>query len=60
VGGSSEGLGHIPPALPCFCFKRVAGKGTGYRYFGAAKQLPGVKELFETEAPKLVLGRVGR
>lgn len=31
-----------------------AGKGTGYRYFGAAKNLPGVKELFEVEAPKQV------
>ncbi|WIA21849.1 hypothetical protein OEZ85_004225 [Tetradesmus obliquus] len=27
-------------------------RGAGYRYFGAAKQLPGVKELFEKEAPK--------
>jgi pre-mRNA-splicing factor ISY1 len=25
-----------------------------FRYFGAAKQLPGVKELFEKEAPKPV------
>lgn len=25
----------------------ASGKGMGYRYFGAAKQLPGVKELFE-------------
>jgi len=31
-----------------------AGKGTGYRYFGAAKTLPGVKELFEVEPPKQV------
>lgn len=31
-----------------------AGKGAGYRYFGAAKALPGVKELFEAEPPKLV------
>lgn len=29
------------------------GRG-GYKYFGAAKQLPGVKELFEKEAPKQV------
>jgi pre-mRNA-splicing factor ISY1 len=29
-------------------------RGAGYRYFGAAKQLPGVKELFEKEAPKPV------
>ena len=29
-------------------------RGPGYRYFGAAKQLPGVKELFEKEAPKQV------
>jgi pre-mRNA-splicing factor ISY1 len=31
-------------------------RGAGYRYFGAAKQLPGVKELFEKEAPKPVSG----
>jgi pre-mRNA-splicing factor ISY1 len=30
------------------------GRGPGYRYFGAAKQLPGVKELFEKEAPRQV------
>ncbi|KIZ04778.1 putative Pre-mRNA-splicing factor ISY1 like protein [Monoraphidium neglectum] len=30
------------------------GRGGGYRYFGAAKALPGVKELFEKEAPKIV------
>uniref|UniRef100_A0A7S0YSL6 Pre-mRNA-splicing factor ISY1 n=1 Tax=Polytomella parva TaxID=51329 RepID=A0A7S0YSL6_9CHLO len=29
------------------------GKGAGYRYFGAARNLPGVKELFEKEEPKL-------
>ncbi|KAI8469333.1 MAG: Isy1-like splicing factor [Monoraphidium minutum] len=32
----------------------ASGKGPGYRYFGAAKELPGVKELFEKEAPKIV------
>jgi hypothetical protein len=32
----------------------ASGRGPGYRYFGAAKNLPGVKELFEKEAPKLV------
>uniref|UniRef100_A0A7S3QV93 Pre-mRNA-splicing factor ISY1 n=1 Tax=Dunaliella tertiolecta TaxID=3047 RepID=A0A7S3QV93_DUNTE len=32
----------------------MTGKGTGYRYFGAAKALPGVKELFEVEPPKQV------
>eukprot|EP00897_Mesotaenium_endlicherianum_P007245 jgi/Mesen1/6549/ME000334S05883 len=26
----------------------ASGKGLGYKYFGAAKQLPGVKELFDT------------
>ena len=26
----------------------------GYKYFGAAKLLPGVKELFEKEKPRLV------
>lgn len=31
-----------------------SGRGPGYRYFGAAKQLPGVKELFEREAPRQV------
>lgn len=30
--------------------KEVSGGG-GYRYFGAAKELPGVKELFEKAAP---------
>lgn len=32
----------------------ATGKGPGYRYFGAAKLLPGVKELFEREPPKQV------
>lgn len=32
----------------------AGGRGPGYRYFGAAKQLPGVKELFEKEAPRQV------
>lgn len=32
----------------------VTGRGGGYRYFGAAKQLPGVRELFEKEAPRKV------
>jgi pre-mRNA-splicing factor ISY1 len=30
----------------------ATGKGAGYRYFGAAKKLPGVKELFEKEKPR--------
>lgn len=29
-----------------------SGRGAGYRYFGAAKQLPGVKELFDYEPPQ--------
>lgn len=33
----------------------VTGRGGGYRYFGAAKQLPGVRELFEKEPPRKVL-----
>lgn len=32
----------------------ATGKGAGYRYFGAAKNLPGVKELFEKEPPRQV------
>ncbi|KAK9826190.1 hypothetical protein WJX81_006192 [Elliptochloris bilobata] len=32
----------------------ATGKGAGYRYFGAAKQLPGVRELFEKEAPRVL------
>ncbi|KAL4452496.1 hypothetical protein ABPG75_008158 [Micractinium tetrahymenae] len=32
----------------------AGGRGPGYRYFGAAKQLPGVRELFEKEAPRQV------
>ena len=31
-------------------------KGQGYRYFGAAKQLPGVKELFDKPAARTVGG----
>jgi pre-mRNA-splicing factor ISY1 len=30
----------------------ATGKGAGYRYFGAAKDLPGVKELFDRPPPK--------
>lgn len=30
----------------------ASGKGSGYRYFGAAKNLPGVKELFEKTGPR--------
>lgn len=29
----------------------ASGKGLGYKYFGAAKQLPGVKELFDKPPP---------
>ena len=29
-------------------------RGGGYRYFGAAKQLPGVKELFDVGGPRTV------
>jgi pre-mRNA-splicing factor ISY1 len=29
----------------------ASGRGAGYRYFGAAKNLPGVKELFERDEP---------
>lgn len=32
----------------------TSGRGAGYRYFGAAKNLPGVKELFEKETPRQV------
>ncbi|CAL8463792.1 g3326 [Coccomyxa elongata] len=35
-----------------FEIQGATGKGSGYRYFGAAKQLPGVRELFEKEAPR--------
>ena len=42
----------INPAAGPFHFP--TGKSAGYRYFGAAKQLPGVKELFEREVPKVV------
>lgn len=31
----------------------ATGRGAGYRYFGAAKNLPGVKELFAKEAAKM-------
>jgi len=32
----------------------ASGKGQGYKYFGAAKTLPGVKELFQKQAPRTV------
>ena len=32
----------------------ASGRGAGYRYFGAAKNLPGVKELFEKEGPRVL------
>jgi pre-mRNA-splicing factor ISY1 len=32
----------------------ATGRGPGYRYFGAAKTLPGVRELFDREAPRQV------
>lgn len=35
-------------------FSDATGRGPGYRYFGAAKNLPGVKELFEKDAPRQV------
>ena len=37
----------------------MTGRGGGYRYFGAAKALPGVRELFEKEPPKKVLPESG-
>lgn len=33
--------------------KEIPGSGKGYRYFGRAKELPGVKELFEAAKPKV-------
>lgn len=32
--------------------KEIPGSGKGYRYFGRAKELPGVRELFEVVKPK--------
>ncbi|KAL8648978.1 MAG: hypothetical protein Q9210_004677 [Variospora velana] len=32
--------------------KEIPGGGKGYRYFGRARELPGVKELFEVKKPK--------
>ncbi len=44
-----------PPPMPQGNeIAEASGRGGGYRYFGAAKQLPGVKELFEKEAPRAV------
>ena len=30
----------------------------GYKYFGAARDLPGVRELFESDAPKEVSTKI--
>ena len=38
----------------------MTGRGGGYRYFGAAKSLPGVRELFEKEPPKKVRSRANK
>ncbi|KAI9719587.1 MAG: NineTeen Complex (NTC) component [Candelaria pacifica] len=32
--------------------REIPGSGKGYRYFGRARELPGVKELFESAKPK--------
>ncbi|SLM39780.1 pre-mrna-splicing factor isy1 [Lasallia pustulata] len=32
--------------------KEIPGAGKGYRYFGRARELPGVKEMFESTRPK--------
>ena len=32
--------------------KEIVGGGKGYRYFGRAKELPGVKEMFEAQKPQ--------
>ncbi len=32
--------------------KEIVGAGKGYRYYGRAKELPGVKELFEVKRPR--------
>mmetsp|Transcript_21392 Transcript_21392/g.36474 ORF Transcript_21392/g.36474 Transcript_21392/m.36474 type:complete len:276 (+) Transcript_21392:105-932(+) len=48
---------RVGPAVTDSKGKEVAeltGKGHGYKYFGAAKMLPGVKELFEAEPPKQI------
>ena len=41
--GGEGGTGGLGPAT---------GKGSGYRYFGAARNLPGVKELFDRPPPR--------
>ncbi|KLU83126.1 pre-mRNA-splicing factor ISY1 [Magnaporthiopsis poae ATCC 64411] len=37
--------------------REIVGAGRGYRYFGRAKELPGVKELFEAAAAKSAAGK---
>ena len=34
--------------------KEIPGGGKGYRYFGRARELPGVKEMFEASKPKVL------
>ena len=62
-------LCRTPHACPPFthagthallCNYLHAGKGRGYTYFGAAKKLPGVKELFEAEPVKQVRDSQGK
>ncbi|KAI9795849.1 MAG: NineTeen Complex (NTC) component [Piccolia ochrophora] len=37
--------------------REIPGGGKGYRYFGRAKELPGVKEMFEAAKPKAALDK---
>jgi len=46
IGGEAAGGGGGAGSGP------ATGKGAGYRYFGAAKSLPGVKELFDRPPPR--------
>jgi hypothetical protein len=39
--------------------REVVGGGKGYRYFGRARELPGVKEMFERAAKRQVRGEEG-
>ncbi|KAL9023678.1 MAG: hypothetical protein Q9180_008144, partial [Flavoplaca navasiana] len=36
--------------------KEIPGGGKGYRYFGRARELPGVKEMFEVKKPRVEKG----
>lgn len=55
---TSTPIGSATPVAPTLSSQGMESqRGMGYKYFGAAKNLPGVKELFENQGPRTVSHR---